>query len=436
LKPLTVGIGLIGCGTVGGGVVELLRDQAAEYTRRLGCRLELRKVLVRDTRKSRGLKLPRGLLTADPEAFFSDESIGVVVETAGGVKPVGDLVRRALESGRHVVTANKALLATRGNELFALARRRNVCIAFEASCGGGIPILGALKFGLGANRVDAIYGILNGTCNHILTQMSENGSPYAAALAEAQKLGYAEADPTLDVNGADAAAKLAIVASLAFGVNVKLADVRHRGIDQLHIDDIQFGKELGYTAKLLAIGQRLDDGLALGVEPCFVHHHEPLAQVRLSFNALSVFGHAVGHVMFLGRGAGRMPTASAVVSDILNVVGGWYPTAFETLRLWPDQQRPARLAHPDRVTGRYYLRVSAHDKPGVMAKLTRILGDHGISISAVLQHETAGDGGVPVVVTTHQARQGAVRAAAAKMARLPVVRGKPVCMRIIDLPSG
>lgn len=430
-----LGIGIIGCGTVGVGVVKLLTDMRDVYARRVGRPIEIRRILVRSAKAKRDAAVPANLVTDDADAFFNDKRIAIIVEVAGGIDPVGKYVRRAIETGRHVVTANKSLLAAQGVELFALARKHKVAIAFEASCGGGIPILAALKFGLAANRIDALYGILNGTCNFILTQMTEAGASYADALAAAQARGYAEADPTLDVSGADTAQKLSIIAALAFGVCVDAAAVSCQGIDKLQSEDIFFGAELGYTIKLLAIAQRTDKGLSLRVHPCFVHMDEPLAQVRAAYNALSVFGHAVGHTMFYGHGAGQMPTASAVVGDILNVAAGWYPHAFASMCIWPDQHKATAIASPDIVTNRYYLRIAAKDQPGVMAKVAGVLGDHAISISAILQHESP-DGGsfVPLIITTHDAPEGAMRSAAAAIAKLDVVADKPVCLRIIELP--
>ena len=433
-----LGLGLIGAGTVGAGVVKLIIEQAEVYAQRLGRPLELRKILVRDRSAKRDPIVPGALLTDAPDELLHDKRIEVVVEVAGGIHPIKGYVMRALETGRHVVTANKALLAAHGAELFALARRHKVAIAFEASCGGTIPMLAALKFGLAANRVDAVCGILNGTCNYILTQMSDAGWTYAQALADAQDKGYAEADPTLDVTGADAAQKLAIVASLAFSAAAHEEDVSVSGIDKLEADDIAFGKELGYVVKLLAIGERTDGGLLLAVEPCFVHCGEPLAQVRGAFNALSVFGHASGHVMLYGKGAGQMPTASAVVSDILNVAGGWYPQAFANLNIWPDQHPPAHIVNPAQKLTRYYLRMAAKDQPGVVARISKALGDHQISISAIVQHENndpRAPGFVPLVITTHRTRQGDVMAAAEEIAELDVIRGQPVCIRIVDLPK-
>jgi len=434
-----IGIGLIGCGTVGQGVVRLLDQHAPIYAQRVGRSIDIRRVLVRDASVARDVPLSREVFTTDPEALFGDDQISVVVEVAGGVDPMADHVHRALASGRHVVTANKALLAARGGELYAQARSNDLCIAFEASCGGGIPILAALKFGLSANRIESVCGVLNGTCNYILTEMTEFGTTYADALADAQRLGFAEADPALDVSGADAAQKLAIIASLAFGVSVHEADVSYSGIDRLELDDIAYGAELGYQLKLLAIGAQHPDGLELDVAPCFIAEDHLLSHVRGTFNALSVQGSAVGPTLFYGHGAGQMPTASAVVSDLLNVVGGWYPHAFASMRIWPDQHQPTRLTAADDLTSRYYLRIHARDEPGVMAAVASVLGDREISISAMVQHEAgqrAVPDVVPVVITTHLARRGAIREAVARIAGLESVVEPPVCIRIVDLPEG
>jgi homoserine dehydrogenase len=432
----TCRVGLIGLGTVGGGVALLLRDQAALYQDRLGLKLELARVLVRDpARTDRALDLPAGAVTADADAFFATPDMPIVIEVAGGRGVISQHVRRALQAGKHVITANKSLLAAEGAELFALARKHGVSIAFEASCGGGIPIITALKFGLMANQINALYGILNGTCNYILTEMTQQGKSYAQALREAQEKGFAEADPTLDVSGQDAAQKLAVVASLAFGVQARGEQVWCEGIDKLELADIKFGAELGYDIKLLAIAQRTDQGLSLRVHPCFINNKLPLAQVHGPFNALSVYGHANGHTLYYGRGAGRMPTASAVVSDLLNVASGWYPAAFQSMNLWCDRHEPAKPMDPDSLNCRFYIRVNALDVPGVMAKVTAALGDMGISISAVLQHEVAVGKFVPLVVATHTARQGAVRQAVQHIKSLDVIHGSPVLIRIVDMPG-
>lgn len=438
----TIGVGFIGCGTVGVGVARLLAECADLYAQRLGKPLALRRVLVRDAKKARE-GVPAGVVTGDANAFFETADMPIVVEVAGGLGEVAGHFGRALELKKHVVTANKSLLAQRGPELFALARRNGVCIAFEASCGGGVPIINAVQFGLSANRIAAVYGILNGTSNFILTAMTRHGRSYADALREAQANGFAEADPTLDVSGRDAAQKLAVLASLAFGVQANDGQVVCRGIDSLDLTDIRFGAELGYDIKLLAIGERAGvDGrgkaekVSLRTEPCFIHADQPLAQVHGSFNALSVFGHAVGHTMYYGRGAGALPTASAVVADVLNVASGWYPAAFMKLNLWPDRYPPVPLADPDDLESRYYLRINALDVPGVMARVSAVLGEAGIGLSAVLQHEPVAGRFVPVVITTHRAREGDLRGALAGIEKLNVIEGRPVCIRIVDLPKG
>ncbi len=433
----TIGIGMIGCGTVGGGVAKMLREQAGLYQRRTGRRIELRRVLVRDVAKARAAgDVDPGLLTDDAEAFFDTEGVSIVAEVAGGLGPIGEYVRRSLQAGKHVVTANKSLLAAEGVELFALAREHGVSIAFEASCAGGIPCVTALMFGLMANRIDGLYGILNGTCNYILTEMTRGGKTYEAALKEAQAAGFAEADPTLDVTGQDAAQKLAILAALAFGVQVPAEQVAVTGVDRLELADIRFGLELGYDVKLLAIAESRPDGrISAAVRPCFVSDEQPLAQVSGAFNALSVFGHAVGHTMYYGPGAGRFPTASAVVSDILNVASGWYPAAFGTMQLTPDRSPQGAFLPSDDGVSRFYLRLTALDVPGVMAKVTTILGEKGISLSAVLQHEAKAGEHVPVVVTTHDARQGDLLDALAKIEALDEIDGEPVMIRIVDLPE-
>ncbi len=337
------------------------------------------------------------------------------------------------------MTANKSLLAARGPELFQLARKHNACIAFEASCGGGIPIINALTHGLVANRVDALVGIVNGTCNFILTQMTRNGWSYDQSLKEAQKLGFAEADPTLDVSGRDAAQKLTVLAGLAFNARVEELDIHIEGIDKLQDQDIKFARELGYVIKLLAIAERISDGgaakLALRVHPTLVHQHDVLADVSGSFNAVSVYGHAVGHTLFYGRGAGAMPTASAVVSDIINVALGTTPLAFKQLNVFPDSVSRATVLPITELTSRYYLRLMARDEPGVLAQVTKILGQQKISLSAIMQHEVSHGQFVPIVITTHMAKEGAIQQALKELNALPAISGPTVCLRIIDQPK-
>ncbi len=442
-----IGVGLIGLGTVGGGVARLLQEQAPLYEARLGRRIELRRVLVRDSaRAAASGDADPALLTVNPDTFFETDGVDIIVEAMGGVDVAGQMVERAIRSGRHVVTANKALLAARGAAVFKLARDAGVCIAFEASCAGGIPIVTALQFGLMANRVEGLYGILNGTCNYILTQMTRNGTAYVDALAEAQAAGYAEADPTLDVTGRDAAQKLAVLASLAFGVRLSGEEVPSRGIDGLSLEDLRFAAELGYDTKLLAIAEATgptDDAepsasiggeptrVSVSVEPCLVPKRALLAQVAGAFNAVSIRGHAVGHTMYYGPGAGRFPTASAVVSDLLNIASGWYPAAFAGLRLTPDLHPPARVIPAEERVAPYYLRLHAMDRPGVVARIASALGERGISIGSFLQHEQDVGRFVPVVLTTHAARWGDVREAVAAIAAMDEIEGEPVTLRIV-----
>ena len=430
-----IGIGVLGCGVVGSGVVGILTEQRDLLERRTGLRFDLRHVAVRDPGKHAAIR-PGLPYTADANAAIDDPKVAIVVETVGGTAAAAAYVERALRLGKPVVTANKSLLAARGPDLFALARKHNACIAFEASCGGGIPIIDAIARGLIANRVDALVGILNGTCNVILTRMTRNGWTYAQALAEAQKLGFAEADPSLDVSGRDTAQKLALLAGLAFNVRITEADIHVEGIEQLQPADIAFADDLGYVIKLLAIAHRDGDGrLGLRVHPTLVHKDDVLAEVSGGFNAISLYGHALGHTLFYGRGAGQMPTASAVVADLVSVAMGTTPLMFKRLRIYPDTSPTAATVPMGETKARYYLRLSCRDEPGVMGQVSQILGQHGISLSAILQRETDDGQFVPVVITTHQANEGAMRDSIQAIDRLPTVVPPSVCLRIIDQPK-
>jgi len=435
----SIGICLLGCGVVGGGVVRLLREQQELLIRRTGLRFTIQHVVVRDVAKHAAAH--HGLpFTADASKAIADPAVSIVVEVMGGQDPASDYIKQALRLGKHVVTANKSLLAARGPELFAIARRHDASIAFEASTGGGIPIIEAISRGLIANRIDALVGIVNGTCNVILTRMTRNGWSYQQALSEAQKLGFAEADPTLDVSGRDAAQKLALLSGLAFNARVSESDIQIEGVQDLQSADIKFAGDLGYVIKLLAIAERDEQGrLALRVHPTLVHNTDVLAEVSGPFNAISVFGHALGHALFYGRGAGQMPTASAVVADLVQTALGVVPLAFKKLNIYPDAAEPAKFMPPDQVTSRYYLRLGVKDQPGVMGAVSQVLGQHGISISAILQHEVAEDADgvpiVPIVITTHRAQEGAVRASLSQIDALSTVRAPSVCLRIIDQPK-
>ncbi|MDH7600394.1 MAG: homoserine dehydrogenase, partial [Sedimentisphaerales bacterium] len=323
------------------------------------------------------------------------------------------------------------------HELFGLARSLGRCIAFEASCAGGIPIISALRTGLVANEIRGLYGIANGTCNYILSNMSSHGLDFCQALAQAKAKGYAEADPTLDISGQDSAHKLTILASLAFACDIRLEDVYVEGIEGICHADISYGAEMGYVLKLLAIGQRDQDGLiSLKVHPSFIPKDSPLARVSGPFNAISIFGHATGQVIFYGRGAGMMPTASAVVADILEVATGNSARTFRHLLIRPREQVKAMIRPIDQHRTRFYIRIMAKDQPGVFAALGQVLASHQISISGALQHEGTGpDNTVPVVIVTHQTSERQMAAALDQMARLDVISGRPVCIRIVDIPE-
>jgi homoserine dehydrogenase len=436
----TVGVCLLGCGIVGGGVVQILREQRDLLRRRTGLDFEIRHVVVKgpEDYPPNAAELP---MSTDANAAIDDPASQVIIELIGGTGVAGTFIERALKLGKPVVTANKSLLAFQGRELFSLARQNHACIAFEASCGGGIPIIDALLRGLVANRIDALLGIVNGTCNFILTKMTRNGWSYDQALKEAQRQGFAEANPTLDVSGRDAAQKLSILASLAFNVRIAESDIHVEGIDKLQAADIQFAKELGYVIKLLAIAERHSalstqhSALSLRVHPTLVHKDDVLADVSGSFNAISVYGHALGHALWYGRGAGRTPTASAVVADLVGVAMGVIPLAFQQLRILPDTTEPAHVLPFHELQSRYYLRLSAQDQPGVMAQITSVLGRHGISLSAILQHETPDGQSVPVVITTHTAREGSMQAALKEIDALPTITPPTMCLRIIDQPK-
>ncbi|MCY2930787.1 MAG: homoserine dehydrogenase [Planctomycetota bacterium] len=430
-----IGVAIVGCGTVGGATALLLTREAALLTERSGVQVRLVALVDKDYTNARRLGLSEALFRSDLEAVLADPGVNVVVELVGGTTIAGGIIEKALKAGKDVVTANKALLAHRGAELSALARAHGVSLAFEASCGGGIPIIRALTDGLLANRIDALYGIVNGTCNYILSEMTAKGRTYAQALAQAQRDGLAEADPTLDVAGIDSAHKLTILAGLAFGRRVNFDAIDVAGIDKLDVRDIRYGQELGYVVKLLAIARRQGDGLVLRVGPAFISRNHPLAWVSGPFNAVSVYGHATGHTMHYGRGAGGSPTASAVVADILSAALGDSRRRFAALRLWADVSPEAKQLPIDAATGRHYIRLLAADRPGVLAQIAAILGEHGISICSVLQPEVPGSGkgnGVPVIITTHEAPEGQLRAALAKVDRLETVKAPTVCIDIVD----
>jgi homoserine dehydrogenase len=428
--PEPYGIALLGCGTVGGGVAKLLLEQPDRLAARAGRPIELRHVVVRDKAKSRPVPAK---LHSTLDAALADPRVIAIAEVVGGTTWAKDAVLAALGAGKHVVTANKALLSEYGAEVFEAARRADRAIVFEASVAGGVPIIAALTESMAANQIVSIQGILNGTSNFILTEMGDLGRGYADALAEAQRRGYAEADPTLDVDGTDAAHKLAILARIAFGVCIRGSAIERRGIADLDAMDIRFARELGYTIKLVAEGWLSGGKVALHVAPVLVRHSALLAQVRGAYNAVRVEGDAVGDTLYYGPGAGQMPTASAVVADLIDLALGRAPLTFAALRLWSADQPGLRPAAG--VRSRFYLRLLVADKPGVLGDVAHALAEQDISIASVIQHEALDDGEgetVPLVIMTHTAPTDRFRAAAAAIEQMPVVAGRGVYYSVAD----
>jgi len=435
-----IAVGLIGFGTVGTGVAAVLASNAGSIRRRLGVPLELVKVADLNLTADRGVTLPPGVLTSNAREVIDDPKIDIVIELIGGYDPAKRFLLDAMAKGKSVVTANKALLAVHGEELFQAAARARVDIGFEASVGGGIPIVRTLTEGLAANRILSLYGIVNGTSNYILTKMTEAGRPFGEVLAEAQKAGYAEADPTFDIAGTDAAHKLAILITLAFGTPVNFKDVYVEGITGITPVDIAYATEFGYTIKLLAISKLHEGGAGGGgaevearVHPTMIASDAPIARVGGVYNAIQVTGDAVGDIMLYGRGAGSLPTASAVVSDIIDMarnilagsVGRVPSCAFQA-----DQRRPLRIRPIDEIGSLYYLRFMVLDKPGVLSQLSGVLGKHEISISSVLQRGRKDGQTVPVVMTTHLAVERNMQAALGDIEALPFVSGRTTLVRI------
>jgi homoserine dehydrogenase len=415
----TIGVGILGCGVVGSGTIRTLQDNAASIERQLGARLEIRKVCVRNLAKERDVALPRELFTSDASEVVDSPDIQIVAELIGGVNPAKDYILRALRSGKHVVTANKELIAKDGHEALVEAGERKLDLFFEGAVAGGIPIIRALKVSLAANRVNSVMGIVNGTTNYILTQMAQHGQDFADALAEAQAKGYAEQDPTDDVDAHDAAYKLSILASIAFQSRVHLDNIFREGIRAISDRDIAYARELGYVIKLLAIAKERESGLELRVHPAMLPTTHPLASVNDVFNAVLVNGNAVGDVMFYGRGAGSMPTGSSVAADIVEVARGIVfggtgrvaCTCFHEKTVLPIEE----------IETNYYVRTMTDERPGVLASIATVFGKHGVSLEAVLQKQNHDDS-AEIVWITHRTREGAIRAALQDIAALSVVR--------------
>ena len=435
MKPINVG--LLGIGTVGGGTWDVLSRNAGEIRRRAGRAIRISRVADRDQKKARKLVGGRARVSGNAWEVVRAPDVDIVVELIGGTGIARDLVLEAIAHGKHVVTANKALLAKHGNRIFAAAHKKGVMVAFEASVGGGIPIIKALREGLAANRIEWIAGIINGTSNFILSEMRDRGAPFATVLAEAQAKGYAEADPTFDIEGVDAAHKLTILSALAFGIPMQFARAYTEGISRLTQADIGYAEELGYRIKLLGITRRAKRGIELRVHPTLVPARRLIANVEGVMNAILVKGDAVGATLYYGAGAGSLPTASAVVADLVDVtrlITADPEHRVPHLAFQHDQMSDEPILPIGEVETSYYLRMRVLDRPGVLARITRILADSRISIGAMVQKEPgAGEQRVDIVMLTHRAVEKNVDAAMARIERLPTVVGRVTRIRLEEL---
>jgi homoserine dehydrogenase len=425
-----INIGIIGFGTVGTGTAGILLKNRGLLKQRTGIDINLRMIADLDIKRDRGLRIPKGVLTTNAEELFADPKIDIIVELIGGTTLAKEMILRAIRAGKHVVTANKALLATHGIEIFKAAEKAGVEVGFEAAVAGGIPIIKVLREGLVANRIKAVYGIINGTTNYILSKMSAEKAQFSDVLKEAQRLGYAEADPTYDIEGIDSAHKLAILASIAFGTQFTIKDVYREGISWISPLDIEFARELGCKLKLLGITKETNGQVELRVHPTMVPEDLLISKVDGVFNAVFVEGDAVGSTLYYGRGAGDLPTGSAVVSDIVDIARDITANSVGRLRAFATSQKPMPLMKMDDVMSMYYFRFSAIDKPGVLSKISGILGKHNISIASVIQKDRMEGKAVPLVVLTHLAKEKGVVSAMKEINRLPIVAGKTVFIRV------
>jgi homoserine dehydrogenase len=437
-------VGLIGFGTVGAGVARILLENAQLIRRRVGVPIELLRVADLDLTRDRGISLASGVLVSDARAVLEDPSIDIVLELIGGYETAKRLILEAMAKGKQVVTANKALLAVHGEELFDAATRHGVDLGFEASVGGGIPVIRALTEGFAANTILSIYGIMNGTSNYILSRMTREGHRFEQVLAEAQRAGYAEADPTLDIAGTDSAHKLAILVNVAYGTPVDVKEIYTEGITKLTPLDISYAKELGYTIKLLGIAKFRHEGLEgssgvsepeieARVHPTMIPDDSPVAQVEGVYNAIQLVGDAVKDVVLYGQGAGSMPTGSAVVSDVISIARnvlkgscGRVPVA----SFQRDQRRPLRIRRMDEISSLYYMRFMVLDRPGVLSQIAGVLGDHGISITSVLQQGRKDGQTVPVVIMTHTATERDVQTSLREIDRMPFISEPTTLIRV------
>lgn len=428
-------IGLIGFGTIGTGVIKLLHKNRELLQKRLGAKLVLKSVADIDIETPRDIDLSSYHLTTNAREILNDPEIDIVIELIGGYEPARSFILEAIQNGKHIVTANKALIARHGNDIFRAVEEKGVGIGFEASVGGTIPIIKTLKESLVANRIQSIFGIMNGTSNFILTKMTDEGKDFESVLKEAQAMGYAEADPSFDVNGIDTSHKLAITLSLAYGKKVNLDDIYTEGISEICHQDIEFAKELGYRIKLLAIAAHKGEWVEARIHPTMIPSNNLLANVNGNFNAFHIVGDASDSVFLYGQGSGMMPTASAVVSDLMDI-------SRDVLKGKPGRVPPRSLSEKaiddiqlmpfEEIFTNYYFRFSAVDRPGVLSKISGILGDNNISIAAVIQKGRKQDSAVPVVMTTYKSREKDVRQALKEIDDLDIVMGKTVVIRIED----
>ncbi len=430
-------VGLIGFGNIGAGVVKLLQENADVIRNKVGAGIVLKRIADLDITSDRGVKVDPAVLTTDVNAIFDDPEISVVIELVGGYEPAKTFVLKAIEKGKHIVTANKALLALHGNEIYSAAARNNVEVQFEASVGGGIPVLTAIKGNMAANRFGSVFGIMNGTCNYILTRMTQEGADFSEVLKAAQELGYAEPDPTFDIEGVDTAHKLAILVALCFGTRIDFKDIYTEGISAISGLDVKFASEFGYRIKLLAIGKLSDGKVEARVHPTMIPLHNPLAEVNGVFNAIRLTGDFVGPVMFYGRGAGQNPTASAIVGDLIGLSRSMLAGAgrrIAPLGILDSAIEDIPVKPMSEIISKYMLRFSALDKPGVLAAIAGSLGNHGISIESMVQtsHLASDTAPVPIVIMTHEAREGAVRAALEEIDRFDIICEKTSFIRIED----
>jgi len=433
MKKIT--LGMIGFGTIGSGVVKLLRENGGLIERRLGARLFLKRIADLDITTPRVVPVPPELMTTDAAQIIDDPDTDIVIELMGGYEPARSFILAALANGKHVVTANKALLATYGNEVFMVADRHDVDIRFEASVGGTIPIVKTLKESLVGNQIDSFMAIMNGTSNYILSKMTDEEKPFDVVLKEAQALGFAEADPTFDIEGIDTAHKLAIALSLAYGKRVDIDEIYREGISGISMQDLEFAKEFGYRIKLLALAFSRGDLVEARIHPTMIPVDAMLANVNSNFNAFHIIGSSSGPVFLYGQGAGMMPTASAVISDIIDIARGMLHGVSRLVpyrSLGEDIIDDIRLIPFPEIRTNYYFRFMAADKAGVLSKISGILGEMNISIASVIQKGRKKDGAVPVVMTTHKARERDVREALARIDRLDVVHEPTVLIRIED----